>query len=66
MRNGQVEIGGRLQFRGMSQAIERMCATIDGVVSVSAHFTYGTDDIPERQSRSGMPTSPEQRGLSGL
>ncbi|MCX4768693.1 inosine 5'-monophosphate dehydrogenase [Streptomyces sp. ADI92-24] len=66
VRNGQVEIGGRLQFRGMSQAIERMCATIDGVVSVSAHFTYGTDDIPERQSRSGMPTSPEQRGLSGL
>ncbi|MCX4966098.1 CBS domain-containing protein [Streptomyces sp. NBC_00654] len=44
VRNGCVELGGRLPFRGMIPAIERMCATVDGVVSVSARFTYDTDD----------------------
>ncbi|GAA2961720.1 MULTISPECIES: CBS domain-containing protein [Streptomycetaceae] len=44
VRDGRVELSGILPFRGMIPALERMCATVDGVVSVSAHLTYGADD----------------------
>ncbi|MFI8438273.1 CBS domain-containing protein [Streptomyces sp. NPDC079020] len=44
VRNGCVELGGRLPFRSMLPAIEHMCATVDGVVSVSSRFTYDKDD----------------------
>ncbi|WP_137991117.1 CBS domain-containing protein [Streptomyces vilmorinianum] len=44
VREGRVEIGGRLPFRGMIPAVERMCAMVDGVVSVSARLAYDEDD----------------------
>ncbi|MFE7411699.1 CBS domain-containing protein [Streptomyces laurentii] len=33
--NGRVELGGHVPYRGTIPVIERMCATVDGVVSVS-------------------------------
>ncbi|MFE7750738.1 CBS domain-containing protein [Streptomyces sp. NPDC057428] len=44
VRDGRVELAGRLPFRGMVPAVERMCSMVDGVVSVSAHFAYDEDD----------------------
>ncbi|MGW2177560.1 CBS domain-containing protein [Streptomyces sp. NPDC001732] len=42
---GRVELGGKLPFRGMIPAVERMCAMVDGVVSVStARLAYDVDD----------------------
>ncbi|MFB6816638.1 CBS domain-containing protein [Streptomyces sp. NPDC056347] len=42
---GQVELGGKVPFRGMIPAVERMCAMVDGVVSVSStRLTYDVDD----------------------
>ncbi|MCZ0983210.1 CBS domain-containing protein [Streptomyces diastatochromogenes] len=46
VRNGRVELGGRVPYRGMLPAIERMCATVDGVVSVSVtRLAYEKDDV---------------------
>ncbi|MFD7973718.1 CBS domain-containing protein [Streptomyces clavifer] len=51
VRDGRVELSGSLPFRGMIPALERMCATVDGVVSVSAHLMYEVDDTaPENTS----------------
>ncbi|MFE5481013.1 CBS domain-containing protein [Streptomyces sp. NPDC056527] len=47
VRSGRVQIDGRLPFRGMIPAIERMCATVDGVVSVSTRISYDTDDTDD-------------------
>ncbi|WP_406457640.1 CBS domain-containing protein [Streptomyces sp. NBC_00876] len=47
VRNGRVEFSGRLPLRSVIPAIERMCATVDGVVSVSTHLTYDADDLPD-------------------
>ncbi|MFD5325958.1 CBS domain-containing protein [Streptomyces sp. NPDC127092] len=45
VRDGRVELGGTVAYRGMIPAVERMCATVDGVVSVSGtRLTYGSDD----------------------
>ncbi|MET9922982.1 CBS domain-containing protein [Streptomyces sp. NPDC059605] len=45
VRGGRVELGGKLPSRGMIPAVERMCATVDGVVSVSsARLAPDTDD----------------------
>ncbi|MEU3744138.1 MULTISPECIES: CBS domain-containing protein [Streptomyces] len=53
VRDGRVELSGRLPFRGMVPAIERMCATVDGVVSVSStRLTYDVDDIERGGGRS--------------
>ncbi|MFI8437837.1 CBS domain-containing protein [Streptomyces sp. NPDC079020] len=53
VHDGRVELGGRLPFRGMAPAVERMCATVDGVVSVScARLTYGVDDTGRGGGRS--------------
>ncbi|MFF3396037.1 CBS domain-containing protein [Streptomyces sp. NPDC002669] len=42
---GRVELGGKLPSRGMIPAVERMCATVDGVVSVSsARLAPDADD----------------------
>ncbi|MFJ5708241.1 MULTISPECIES: CBS domain-containing protein [unclassified Streptomyces] len=47
VHSGRVELGGTVPYRGMIPAIERMCATVDGVVSVSrTRLTYENDDIP--------------------
>ncbi|MFF0473973.1 CBS domain-containing protein [Streptomyces sp. NPDC004284] len=46
VRDGRVELSGTLPFRRMIPAIERMCATVDGVVSVSStRLLYDVDDI---------------------
>lgn len=51
VRSGRVELGGRLPFRGMIPAIERMCATVDGVVSVSTRISYDKDDTQDLRTR---------------
>ncbi|MFC8511336.1 CBS domain-containing protein [Streptomyces sp. NPDC057411] len=49
VRDGRVELAGRLPYRGMVPAVERMCAMVDGVVSVSTtRLGYETDDTPGR------------------
>ncbi|MFI1717012.1 hypothetical protein [Streptomyces litmocidini] len=46
-------VAGKLPFRGMVPAVERMCATADGVVSVSsARLAYDTDDTEQGDGRS--------------
>lgn len=53
VHDGRVELGGRLPFRGMLPAIERMCAMVDGVVSVSCtRLTYDVDDTERGGGRS--------------
>ncbi|MEU0137164.1 CBS domain-containing protein [Streptomyces sp. NPDC006296] len=52
VRDGQVELGGTLPFRGMLPALEHMCGAVDGVVSVSAHLSYAVDDTPGEQASS--------------
>ncbi|MFE2560936.1 CBS domain-containing protein [Streptomyces sp. NPDC059352] len=53
VHDGRVEISGRLPFRGMIPAIERMCAMVDGVVSVSCtRLTYDVDDTERGGGRS--------------
>lgn len=53
VHDGRVELGGRLPFRGMAPAVERMCATVDGVVSVSGtRLTYDVDDTEQGGGRS--------------
>ncbi|MER5205992.1 CBS domain-containing protein [Streptomyces sp. NPDC002825] len=53
VRDGRVDLAGRLPFRGMIPAIERMVATVDGVVSVSCtRLTYDVDDTERGGTRS--------------
>ncbi|MFE7548732.1 CBS domain-containing protein [Streptomyces gardneri] len=53
VHDGRVELGGRVPFRGMLPAIERMCAMVDGVVSVSrTRLTYDVDDTERGGGRS--------------
>ncbi|MFE7598349.1 CBS domain-containing protein [Streptomyces sp. NPDC057494] len=52
VHDGRVEISGRLPFRGMIPAIERMCAAVDGVVSVSCtRLAYDVDDTEREGGR---------------
>lgn len=53
VRDGRVDLTGKLPFRGMVPAVERMCATVDGVVSVSStRLTYDVDDTEPGGGRS--------------
>ncbi|MEU4063486.1 CBS domain-containing protein [Streptomyces wedmorensis] len=53
VRNGRVDLGGRLPFRRMVPVIERMCATVDGVVSVSCtRLDHDVDDTEQGGGRS--------------
>ncbi|RPK87606.1 CBS domain-containing protein [Streptomyces sp. ADI98-10] len=53
VHDGRVELRGKLPFRGMAPAIERMCAMVDGVVSVtSTRLTYDVDDTERGGERS--------------
>ncbi|MFI8521230.1 CBS domain-containing protein [Streptomyces sp. NPDC085481] len=53
VHDGRVELSGRLPFRGMIPAIERMCAMVDGVVSVSrTRLVYDFDDTKRGGGRS--------------
>ncbi|MEU5217345.1 CBS domain-containing protein [Streptomyces sp. NPDC020807] len=45
VRDGRVELAGRVPFRAMLPTVEHLCAMVDGVVSVSrAGLTYDVDD----------------------
>ncbi|MEU9997499.1 CBS domain-containing protein [Streptomyces sp. NPDC050848] len=53
VRDGRVDLTGKLPFRGMIPAVERMCATVDGVVSVSStRLSYDIDDTEQGGRRS--------------
>ncbi|MFJ8632378.1 CBS domain-containing protein [Streptomyces sp. NPDC093568] len=41
---GQVGLRGSVEFRSLIPVIERLCRSVDGVVSVAEHITYRTDD----------------------
>ncbi|WKX69000.1 CBS domain-containing protein [Streptomyces sp. XD-27] len=44
VREGQVTLGGTVEARSLIPIVERLCRSVDGVVSVSAHLAYRTDD----------------------
>jgi CBS-domain-containing membrane protein len=51
VREGQVTVSGSVEFKSLIPIIERLCRSVDGVVSVTAHITYRTDDA--RRSSAG-------------
>ncbi|MDI9884272.1 CBS domain-containing protein [Streptomyces sp. HNM0645] len=44
VREGQVTLDGSVEFRSLVPVVERLCRSVDGVVSVSTHLRYRTDD----------------------
>ncbi|MFC9396915.1 CBS domain-containing protein [Streptomyces sp. NPDC057027] len=53
VRDGRVELSGEVPYRGMIPAMERMCAMVDGVVSVSrTRLRYEKDDTRSGGGRS--------------
>ncbi|MEU3885100.1 CBS domain-containing protein [Streptomyces sp. NPDC029041] len=44
VRDGRVELGGSVEFRSLIPVIERLCRSVDGVVSVTGHIDYRNDD----------------------
>jgi CBS domain-containing protein len=44
VREGRVTLGGSVEVKSLIPIIERLCRSVDGVVSVSAHIAYRTDD----------------------
>ncbi|AWK09091.1 CBS domain-containing protein [Streptomyces spongiicola] len=52
VREGQVSLDGSVESRSLVPIIERLCRSVDGVVSVSAKVTYRTDDTG--RSAAGM------------
>jgi CBS-domain-containing membrane protein len=44
VREGQVTLRGSVEFKSLIPIIERLCRTVDGVVSVSEHIAYRSDD----------------------
>ncbi|WP_405996748.1 CBS domain-containing protein [Streptomyces sp. NBC_00829] len=44
VREGQVALRGSVEFKSLIPIIERLCRSVDGVVSVSQHIAYRTDD----------------------
>jgi CBS-domain-containing membrane protein len=44
VRDGQVTLGGSVEFKSLIPIIERLCRGVDGVVSVAEHIVYRTDD----------------------
>ncbi|MGW7459453.1 CBS domain-containing protein [Streptomyces sp. NPDC054797] len=44
VRDGRVDLHGTVPFRSLIPVIERLCRTVDGVVSVSEHLGYAIDD----------------------
>ncbi|GLV92247.1 MULTISPECIES: CBS domain-containing protein [Streptomyces] len=42
--DGRVELHGTVDFRSLIPLIERLCRTVDGVVSVTQHLGYAIDD----------------------
>ncbi|ARP68641.1 inosine-5'-monophosphate dehydrogenase [Streptomyces pluripotens] len=44
VRDGRVVLGGSVEFRSLVPVVEQLCRGVDGVVSVSGHIAYRTDD----------------------
>ncbi|MFI6010051.1 CBS domain-containing protein [Streptomyces sp. NPDC051243] len=44
VHEGQVSLRGSVEFRSLIPVIERLCRSVDGVVSVAEHIAYRTDD----------------------
>ncbi|MDT0469698.1 MULTISPECIES: CBS domain-containing protein [Streptomyces] len=44
VREGRVTLGGSVEFESLIPVIERLCRSVDGVVSVSEHIAYRIDD----------------------
>ncbi|MFD5835937.1 CBS domain-containing protein [Streptomyces collinus] len=44
VRDGRVQLGGSVEFRSLIPVIERLCGSVDGVVSVTGHIDYRNDD----------------------
>ncbi|MEU9759184.1 CBS domain-containing protein [Streptomyces sp. NPDC047985] len=44
VRQGQVVLTGSVESKGLVPVIERLCRSVDGVVSVTAHLTPRADD----------------------
>ena len=51
VREGQVALGGSVDLRSLIPIVVRLCRTVDGVVSVSEHIAYRTDDTQDRRPR---------------
>jgi len=44
VHEGQVTLGGSAEVKSLIPVIERLCRSVDGVVSVAEHIAYRTDD----------------------
>ncbi|MEU6370122.1 CBS domain-containing protein [Streptomyces sp. NPDC046931] len=44
VREGQVALGGSVESKSLIPILERLCRSVDGVVSVSEHIAYRTGD----------------------
>ncbi|MDF3143646.1 MULTISPECIES: CBS domain-containing protein [unclassified Streptomyces] len=44
VHEGQVSLRGSVEFRSLIPIVERLCRSVDGVVSLSEHIAYETDD----------------------
>jgi CBS domain-containing protein len=42
VREGQVTLGGSIEFKNLIPVVERLCRSVDGVVSVREHLAYRT------------------------
>ncbi|MFE7276235.1 CBS domain-containing protein [Streptomyces sp. NPDC057623] len=51
VRDGRVDLGGSVEVRSLIPVIERLCRSVDGVVSVAEHIAFQTDDT--RRSPTG-------------
>ncbi len=51
VREGQVTVSGSVEHKSLIPIVERLCQSVDGVISVSARLTYRTDDA--RRSPTG-------------
>ncbi|MGY1398850.1 CBS domain-containing protein [Streptomyces sp. SS10] len=45
VRDGRVDLRGSVEYRSLIPVIERLCRSVDGVVSVGEHLGYRTDDV---------------------
>ncbi|MGW1605613.1 CBS domain-containing protein [Streptomyces eurythermus] len=44
VRDGRVTLSGTVEYRSLIPVVEQLCRGVDGVVSVSTHLAYRTDD----------------------
>ncbi|MFE9802828.1 BON domain-containing protein, partial [Streptomyces goshikiensis] len=44
--DGRVELQGTVDYKSLIPLIERLCRTVDGVVSVTSRLGYAIDDTP--------------------